>query len=887
MFVPAGGRSGCHGPVNVMDALRAVLPSRPCVRTVTVGNGSLDARVQLPALDRHARRELLDWAQAIALRHTARTASTWLPGAALIHDAWQVYRAASAARRGELLAMAAVLPVAALLPPATASWLAEGVSNLLPAALEHTPEHDQAVLLIAAMALLAGNAAPPSGGMPGPATSRAGTVVRAFRLTMEGLRGVRNLLAVSRAAWGPHRLGIEHLQGTGTQPTRNASIAPLASSPGGRAAERPSALAWPAGVDREPSAARVAGSSWPLPSADAAPRGGKVKPKPARAPAPRMGGSNPAGTGTAPNTVKRRHHHGQRARAKNPLDREEGPTAIRGNPASRTSAAIAGHADAKESMMSPQSYAVAAAGSHDKRATQAPPASPVALVDVLPPGHRSGAHRSAEGAAGGHPLAEVPGMPLLRCIRFDGDARAMTLLIDRQRRMPDPIRFCVSHARLHAFHAFIARAPDQWQGLGSTMETLAVREHTPASLRTAWVETTDGLVSALRHLGKHHVLTLLTLSVPTCLPVHELPVAVEQWLEPGTFRLMDLQEASGAGHTVLAYCVRGSASASTGVKAGFVEINRHASGDVSVEDDLHGMSIVAPTLTALVELLQSLLGLRHAPLHDGAGAPMLRGPAMNLFVGTPPVAGGSAPPIQLAHDPTLEFFGPVRFHAVDESVALYRRSFRQAPHAIFFADQEGRPGTLSFGPHVVNSEARQLRCDTLHEHAFVKSLGLHVGVFYAPSYVAERLDAHGLVSLPGQLRGTASMAAHGGVDCASPRPFLSSAPEGDAPATPAPAHWDLQSGVLYYREQDGYRGTITLEVVQGPQPRYRLPASDDPLLALFARRYQLQPSLAYTAEELSEALEAAGFRRLKVRKAKLPLHEDPNAASASRGEGAP
>lgn len=39
MFVPAGGRSGCHGPVNVMDALRAVLPSRPCVRTVTVGNG--------------------------------------------------------------------------------------------------------------------------------------------------------------------------------------------------------------------------------------------------------------------------------------------------------------------------------------------------------------------------------------------------------------------------------------------------------------------------------------------------------------------------------------------------------------------------------------------------------------------------------------------------------------------------------------------------------------------------------------------------------------------------------------------------------------------------------------------------------------------------------
>lgn len=70
MFVPAGGRSGCHGPVNVMDALRAVLAPWPCVRTVTLGNGPLDARVQLPALDRHARRELLDWGQAIALRQT-------------------------------------------------------------------------------------------------------------------------------------------------------------------------------------------------------------------------------------------------------------------------------------------------------------------------------------------------------------------------------------------------------------------------------------------------------------------------------------------------------------------------------------------------------------------------------------------------------------------------------------------------------------------------------------------------------------------------------------------------------------------------------------------------------------------------------------------------
>lgn len=875
---------GSPGPINVARLAQALVPVRwPGVRQVA--NRGLDApSADAPHAPASVRGELVDWAAAIVARRASQAADRLLPGIAVVHHACQACRALTAVRQGDLRRAMQQIPLGAMIPAS----LAAGLRNALPpscaAALRSLPDHDTAVLLLAAGAVLW----PPAAAQAPAAAMQAATLrlVRCARGSLEGLRGLRAVLSpaagMADAVPVPARSALPAASGPATMPCN-------ASRP-----TRVPATASALQVRHTPLARQEApGGAWPFAGAAAAPAPGRrdgAAPPPAKS---QKGSPGQAGQGRSAglhrgNALRRRVQSGT-GRRTSMLANEERPS-MPGNKASRNPAAMAGHAEgAKESMQNPLKHAAAGYADGDgyiKREEPLPPSRPGDLGAGPGRGRQRADdlwRRTAEGAAGrlpagGRPLpaaaAGQDSVPMPACIQFD-DVRVLSLLVRSRRYQPSLMHVCVPSQDTPLFKEWVTLPADSHRGLGRWMVSEAIHEDVPRALRAAPVCRYGGPAGptletgpTIAPIGSDRLFTLLTMSLLDAPLRREAGNQQLLHMQANSFRVLQHRGLDGIERYYLAYFLRRESAAHGSVRGGFLEVWAGAGGTLGVDDGVRDIRIMASSLDALVLTLEKLTGLRYLGPRRDTGAGVMPSPAANLFVDDEQILASGEAARHLPFNHALQVFAPVTVEVPghDAPVQLYHSSFQRVGDTLAYADDTGHSGMLRFGRHRVGKGARQLRCPTPADDAFAARHGLQQGVFYTTTDVEQALEHGGLVNLGGGETDDSRQ------EDRPPRPPLrpdaivaatTSTTPGPWPASfPVRSSFHFHDGRLDYVDHDGRSGSLVFErVPRTLLPRYRLPEQQRPEQQFFAARNNFVPSVAYSQDDVEWLLGGQGYVR--------------------------
>lgn len=859
---------GTTGPLNVSALMPALVPMRwPGVRQVANRSFMPEAASLMPPAA--VRSELVDWGTAIVAIQAAQAAERLVPGISAVHHACQLYRMLTAAQQGDLLRALQQMPLGAVIPARIAEYLRGVLPSFCVSATGSVPDHDCAVLLLATGALLCHLSTAPMPTQPPATHSAALHVLRCARASLEGLRGLRSMLSLPRAAGNVGLLASEAHR----QPR---VLAPLPVNLTMRGNVRRAGLALrtavaPARRDDVPA------SAWPFPGAAAAPMPGKKDgaSPPVKSQTSTQGQAN---TGQASglkrsNAIRRRGKADGKERRGSVFNTEHAQP--RGNQASRNPAAIAGHAEgAKESMQNPLKHAVQGYGAGDgymKREEPLPPERPdVAAAHVLIRNAGSAAGRAADAEAGASgqpgPLA-VPEdntpVPTAECIQFD-DIRVLSLLVRSRRYQTRPMHVCVQPALSPLFKEWATLPADSHRGMGRWMVSEAIHEDIPHALRAtpirrfgAAVETTLGTVPMLEPIGTDRLFTLLTMSLLDGPLRREAGNRTLPRMQANSFRVLKHKGFDGVERNYLAYFLRRDSVSERGVRGGFLEIWPGPGGTLGVDDTVHGIRITSATLDGLVATLEKLTGLRYLGARRHAALQATPSPATNLFVDESQLMATRSPRQHLPFNHALQLFAPVtlELNGPSERVSLYHGSFMLLDDVLVYSDEAGQGGMVHFGRHRVGGGgARQLRCLTSADCAFVTRHGLQQGVFYTRAHIRQVLQERGLVSLRDPASSDAILLL--------PKRHASTTPDPWPAPIPARSTFGFEDGSLHYVDHDGKEGSVDFEhVPRMAIPRYRLSSQLLPAQHAFAARNNFVPDTLYSEGEIEWLLAGQGYIR--------------------------
>ena len=842
--------------VNPWAVLSSLVPVRSAVTGLQVCNRGF------PPVPREVGDEMKAWGGSIAREHLVRAAGGWIPGAAQVHTAYQLYRSLTEVQRGNLLHALRQVPVTAVLPAAALALLRQALQSLLPRALQNAPDHESLVLALAVGVWLCDSSDSADRSRSEPFAQRAVGLLRALRTGLDTLRGVRNIMAlpfplddVPALEWSgaPGRAPAQ------AAPARNTTemSRPVPANPRARVQALLSTLG--------DVLAETRASAWPFPGASAASRG-RAKgahhpPKPA--PAPKPGAGSTSGRRTS-GTLTLSTSSGARRRLAGGASRPPGGS----HGAARNPTAMSGNAgSSKQSMPSLTSNTAgekaqsrAAAGVNAAEGTTAGRPSKgldmgrsSVFLQIADPGFEESSSSSEE-------VAE-PIVPLFSpvCVRPDGE-EAVKAQLEKARCWSTPTRFCIAEdaadqfERHEAFTKVCAGKRDHW------FVTEPLREEVPAALRKLHMERSKGLRALagnrperLGPLGTDAVFSPVSISLwrPETPAAH--PPAYLPHLERNTFRLMHYTGLGGTQQQWIAYFINQQHEDGGGVRAGFLRVYNDIPGQVSVEDTLHMRTVSARTLETLVEGLESITGMRYLPPtgaqrtgHELSANAVASEPLANLLVTQEETLSWKPPHDYLECDAQAEVFAPVRVRVEGRPTPfmLYRNSFIMTDDHLAYADNDGNGGALWFGPHVGRHGRRKLHGRTQGDTAFAQQHGLRLGAVYSPAHVAEKLKEADLLQLPETEQLTDRKEA---------------VPAEDGQAPPAPAQFRFLDGTLTYTNAAGQGGVVRFSSVPTPEGvRYALEAGQS-TVAITKGRPALVERELYSESDIIWILYSEGF----------------------------
>lgn len=864
---------GSPGLINVSALVQALAPA-PWSGMRQISNRDLPPLSAASLIPSAAlRHELIDWGTAVVARHAAQAAGRVVPCMTLIHQAFQAYRALSAAQQGDLFRAVQQLPLSAIIPAAVLELLRNALPQGVDSAIQSLPEHDGVVLLLAAGALLSHLDAPAPAVPQESATHTAALrLLRGVRVSLEGLRGLRNLLALPAPA-------SAHLQLTAVDGQRRSAAAVMV--PSNRTTAQGTGHA--AIVIRSGGIAEWHGpaavSAWPFAGADASPAPGRRD-----GPSPPVKTSQ-GGTGGTKNSqanglkrgdaTRRRGYPGE-GRRTSTFNQER--TQPRGNQASRNPAAMTGHADAaKESMQNPLKHAIGSYDGGDGYIKRDEPWLPPRPAEVEAPHGRS---RSPAGAVvwpaarsdgnlphGWHATPLEPprnvSLPVPECIQFD-DIRVLSLLVRSRRYQASLMHVCVQPDDSPLFKEWVTLPADSHRGMGRWMVSEAIHEDVPQARRAdvirrfgAAIEPTLETVPTLEPIGTDRLFTLLTMSLLDDPLRREAGNRELPRMQANTFQVVQHTGFDGIQRYYLAYFLHRESGDRIGVRGGFQEIWAGAGDTLGVDDAVHDLRINAPNLDMLVVTLQKLTGLRYLGTRRHAGSQALATPATNLFVDDNQTLSTLWPSQHLPFNHVLKLFAPVTMDLAGhpEPVSLYHESFVLYDDVLIYADAAGQGGVLHFGHHRVQGGARQLRCLTPSDCIFAARHGLLPGVFYQHREVRQALQDSGLINL-GEPGADEAIDMH-------LVPDTSTTPDPWPASLPARSTFRFHDDTLHYVDHDGHVGSMVFaRVPRRAVPRYQLPPQPLPAEQVFAARNGFAPETVYSEEEIAWLLGGQGYIRM-------------------------
>lgn len=856
---------GSPGLINVSALVQALVPA-PLSGMRQISNRELRLP-SAPSLIPSAalRQELIDWGTAVVARQAAQAAGRVVPCMPLIHQAFQAYRALSAAQQGDLFSAVQQLPLSAIIPAAVLELLRNVLPQGVDSAIQSLPEHDGVVLLLAGGALLSHLDAPVPAVPQESATHTAALcLLRGVRVSLEGLRGLRNLLVLPAPASTHLQLtAAEVVPSNRTMAQRAGCSAIALRADSAEALHEPTPVsAWPfAGADALPAPGRRDGPSPPVKPGQGSP--GATK------------NSQASGLKRSDATRRRGGHPGEGRRAST-FNQER--TQPRGNQASRNPAAMTGHADAaKESMQNPLKHAIGGYGDDDGYFKREEPYLPPRTIDVEA---QHGRVRSPAGVAAGtagrpaggiHQERHVarPGpsrnvsLAVPECIQFD-DIRVLSLLVRSRRYQPSLMHVCVHPDDSPLFKEWVTLPADSQRGMGRWMVSEAIHEDVPQARRAdvirrfgAAIEPTLETIPTSEPIGTDRLFTLLTMSLLDEPLRREAGNRELPRMQANTFQVVQHTGFDGIQHYYLAYFLRRESGDRSGVRGGFQEIWAGGGDTLGVDDAVHDLRINAPTLDMLVVTLEKLTGLRYLGTRRHAGAQALATPATNLFVDEDQTLSTRSPSQHLPFSHALKLFAPVTMdlagHA--EPVSLYHDSFVLYDDVLIYADAAGQGGVLHFGHHRVHGGARQLRCLTSSDCIFAARHGLLPGVFYQHREVRRALQDSGLINL-GEPGADEAIDMH-------LVPVASTTPDPWPASRPARSSFRFHDDTLHYVDHDGRAGSMVFaRVPRRAVPRYQLPPQPLPAEQVFAARNGFAPETVYSEAEIEWLLAGQGYMRM-------------------------
>jgi len=865
---------GSPGPINVSRFLRVLVPLSGYGIQHVANRSFIPVSTTALIPSSAVRSELIDWGTATVARQASQAAEQLLPGVSIVHHACQAYHALTAAQQGDMLTALRQIPLGAVLP----AFILEHVRNLLQntcaRSLRSVPDHDPVVLLLAAGALLCHLKATPDESQTHATQTAALRLLRCARTTLEGMRGLRGILAVQNPASLESALPAGATQRPEPTATRALTNATWQECNGVETIHLP-ARGESSLYEDSP------GSAWPLPSALATP--GK---KHGAANPPVKAGQNAQGNVKGGTGTHLQRSYAIRRKGTSPDDRRtsiRGGAALqpRGNAASRSPAAMAGHADsAKESMQSPLKHAPAGKIAGWERRPSEPQGKDTDVHEKTLAGQTASSLAALNGSvssfAGTHASLQNTGInsapPLNECIEFD-DIRVLSLLVRSRRYQPSLMHVCVRPEDSPLFKEWVTLPANSHRGMGLWMVSEAIHDHVPQTLSAAPVRRLGARgemelegTPTLSSVGTDRVFTLLTMSLL------DEPLRREAggWellrMQANSFRVLQYTGLDGLQHHYLAYFLHRESGDDGGVRGGFLEIWSDAGGMLGVEDQVHDISITATTLENLVLALQKLTGLNYIGAPGGATSRVTAGAAGNLFVDDDQILSTRSPQRHLPFNDTLHLFAPVMVEVPGRAdpVPLYHNSFMLLDNVLAYADETEQGGLLYFGLHTVGGGARQLRCLTPPDCVFAARHGLLQGVFYTAERVVQTLSQRGLVSLWHPEADDMPVRENIPLPSAAPASSTESTTAYSWPALlPARSTFTFRDGALHYVGDDGRKGMLAFEpVLQAHGTGYQLSRSLNYNQQAFAARNGFGPGIIYSEDDIDWLLGGQGYVRM-------------------------
>ena len=716
LFFSAHPRSGCAGPMNAANILRALMPVRPWKPPVQVGNRAAVLQVSPLrgiAADREScvtqlGTELIDWAATLCAGRVTRIADTLVPGAAALVLVPTVHATLRDALRGDLLGALQRLPLASLALAPAARLLAETLGEGLRERVQNVPDHEPLVVALAACALLHHA----QRGAPGPgADSRMAAVV--------WLRRARALLD----AWSALRQVC------------NAHSAPAApGSPANSAVDdhEERARVWLENVFPSTAAARYERSAT-CPEAENAflpgvcagrRKGARPRPRPAGAAKP---AARPA-SGAGPAHSHRRLA-ASRLKLQPPPSNKESTAVAKGKPgkapAGATGVRRKGHARGRTAVADgTHTHADATHLSRGNPRTPPPVQDPASQVTrhCLP-------YQTARAVARQLLHGATDARGLTYCVR---PAQAANLAQAVEVRVPDTAG-AVHWVRAHLLPHWMPPSPQDIPVVRhATMRAFHTSAEPPASLAP---------------LGREEPYSTMTVAVSPPHPVRHPPRTPAPHLDANTFRFLQVPQWDGTNRTVLTYFLNEGGEVCRGVKVGWMDVTEDDLGRVSVADTQSGYVLSGATLECLAQGVQRISG---RGLLAGAEDGSLVTRAQNLQVSEEATWCGRKPYDVQAHNPELSLLRvrTLRIPGVPSDARLFPGSFMIVGDTLIYHDPGGRVGTLALQSGTGGQHTLTLLPAEGNSQRFLVDYGLRSGVDYEALELIELLEEQDMVFLP-------------------------------------------------------------------------------------------------------------------------------------------
>jgi len=897
-------RCGTPASINVMQQIRRLIPTMPLRALSGVGNSEANGWPAVPPLPVAARQRLMDWGTAILWQRALNAADRLVPGITYLGGAYQTWLALSAAGRGHLVDALQHLPLSQLVPASVLEWLREGMANVLPEAVLACADHQDAVLALAACALLHELHAGPSALSDTRRDHPLARLIQGCRISLNVVRAIGNAPVPST----PNPRGLRQHIGAGADVVNASSTDAAVVS---TALARSHGLARVADPHPMSYAQAPVPDAWPLPGAWAR-RGKSTATRGSSAGA--RGPKRPGGGVNKRVLTVRRTDPSERRNRLDVNARKDGPNQMRGVAranaiAAHGQAASAGAgADAgKESMMGPLTHSSSAvfkpknAEDQRKAAAKIDPTvkpgkvaadgkAPLASVPVCCTAARADATTS-DGSVTTEPDTERPAAIMLpRCLRFHG-VREATRDVPLLARRGELSRHCVHRRAQALFLELFSASASRFQHAGGWTVTHPILEEMPKQLRTAQMfkirhpQSKPGRpLPAKKPLGNDQVFSMMSVSLLENVPGADVSEQPSQQLGRNTFRLMEHVDLGGTRHLFIAYLRVLDQDRDGGIKAGAVDVNVGSTGVLSVFDERRDWTISANDLKSLVVGLEQTTGLRYEPAHEAELADATDSPpvvverAENLLVAPEEILSWSPPHEALAYNEKLGFFNAVVV-TIDgyEPLELYPNSFSIVGNDLIYVDGDLSKGTLRFGCPVTQEGARVLRCPVAADATFAQQYGLRPGFAYNLEALGQQLEDSGMIQLPtprakaadagggagdgAEDDGSVSAPGSGGQSQPSSGQQLCAGAQAGSGTLPRqkPLMFRFNDGVLRYTDPHGRSGQLNFDRAPEKKLRYALGDTPDPEDADFARSIGIVRTGRYSQDDINYLFYGEGY----------------------------